>query len=304
MRVSELDARLATLLDDATSQKNGPKQRVRALNDMQRSLCRMLAERDHNYITHRFVLSDTAARVLHADEYSFQLPSWVMKVVAVRKFVDSGQGKYAMLPKTTKFSILNGWSFTAQNELAFYRVGQPQSWLIECAKLPALMTKGTLPSQAGLAANEMRLDSDPATTADYPHETVQNAYAGALFEITGPASARVGQLLRCTASAHDQSAAGTVLTMEQDWASPPQAADTYESHSEIQDQHANLLVLKAAQRLFAQTANMKMLAAIGPELQEEYGSFLRSIESRDVQHPYFIQPGPFQDYDLQQYDLT
>lgn len=303
MRVSELDNRLSTLLDDATSQKNGPKQRVRALNDMQRSLVRMMAERDQNYITHRFTLSSSAARTVHGDEYAFRLPSWVLKVVGVRESTTTQGARLEYLPKAAKFGGSSGWNLTAQNEISFFRTGQPRSWIVECAKLPALMTRGTLPAQTAMATNQMRLDADPATTSDYPHETVQNAYSGALFEITGPVSARVGQLLRCATSVHDQSTAGTVLTMEEAWTTQPAVSDTYESHSEIQDQHINLLVLKAAQRLFAQAGNLTMLSAIAPELSEEYGAFVRSIESRDVQEPYFIQPSPFEERFTYQ-DLT
>lgn len=304
MRLAALDDRLAMLVDDLTAQKWGAKRRGIALNDMQRSLVRLMADCDQGFVNHRFTVPIASMRTVHADEFSCQLPPWVLKVTAVRLTAVSTEGRKRLVERANKWGHRPGWYFSASNELTFYRMGQPQSFDIECAKIPALMTKGTLPSQAGMTTSQMRLDADPALTADYPHETAQGSYAGGLFEITGPTSARVGQLLRCTGSLHDQSSIGTVLTFEQPWASVPLAGDTYEMHTEIPDQHINLLVLLAAQRLFAQIHSSEGIAAIGPELAREWDQFKRHITSRDVQEPEYIGDGPralFSDYPMEVY---
>jgi hypothetical protein len=250
-----------------------------------------MADLDEGYVNFRFTVSLQSMRTVHADEFSCRLPPWIIKVSGVRENGTLTDGRKPLVARANKYGKYSGWQLTAANELTFYRMGQARAFDVECAKLPALMTKGTLPAQTAMATNQMRFDADPATTADYPHETIQNSYAGGLFEITGPASARVGQLLRCVGSVHDQSSTGTVLTMEEAWTSVPLVSDQYEMHMEIPDQHLNLLLMLAARRLFAQKAALKSIQAYLPELAEEYDTFMRSIATRTIQEPTYIGEG-------------
>ena len=289
MRLSELVGRVKTVIDSETARKWNEQKIARALNDMQRSLVREMVKIDLAYVNHRFVLGAAAARRRNADEYSFRLPWWVISVTGVRESQPASGGRQPLVAWANRRSAYSGVEFTASNELTFWRMGEPRSWQIECAKLPALMTRGTLPSQVGVAASALKLDADSSADAVvYPHETHLDAYAGGLFEITGstPPSARVGQLLRCIGS--DGDVAGRTLTMEEAWASAPVAGDTYEMHAEIPEQHMNLLVLLAARRFFAQTNNLPGIAALGPELSEEHMAFRNAIQPRQLAQPHYI----------------
>lgn len=297
MRITLLQARLATIIDSATSRKHGVRQQVQALNDWQRSLVRLMASKAEGYVNYHFDLDVANARVVHANEYTYRLPPWVISVEGVRESSDSTAARQPYLRRAAKWGRVPGWEQTASNELRVFRWGQPRGLTVECSKLPSLMVTGILPDQSGAGTNQLQLDADPdPLTSDFPHETVQNAYAGGLFEIVAPPSERVGQLLRCTGSLHDQSGAGTLLTMEEDWATQPLTGDTYESHTEIPDQHLNLLLMCAARRLFAQSNNVDAFTAFRDEYLTEMASFERFITTREHSEPVYIGEGPGDDY--------
>lgn len=287
MRLSELVTETRIALDADSNAKWTTAKVVAAINGQQRSMIRKMVELDEAYFNHSFVLLKTAARAVRQSIWSFRIPSWVDKISSIRQSLGTGSA-YArgpVIPRCTKWDDC-GWRHSAVNEVQLVGFSAAVDIDLEVAKIPARMTQGILPAQAGITSSQMKLDADPAPTSDYPHETVQGSYAGALFEITGPASVRVGQLLRCIGSANDP--AGTIITMEEAWTSAPNSGDTYEMHAELPTQHTRLLVLLAARTLLAAERNIEGIGVLRDELNEQWRLFLDTIAYRDISQPHTV----------------
>jgi hypothetical protein len=294
VRLSQGIDRVKSALDSVSGQKYTDARIGETLNSQLRSLVRKAVEVDQGYTNHRFVLASTVARNPYSGVYSYRLPPWIIKLVSVRRYLGSGAAKGPEIHRATKRQV-GGWRYTAANEITLEGVSSAIDLDIECAKMPAALTKGTLPSQAGVTTSQLKLDADSSADAViYPHETTLNAYAGALFEITGPSPAagtRIGQILRCTGNTVDPTA--RLLTMEEAWTSQPQTSDTYEMVAELPDEHSELLVLLTARRLLAIEGNAKGISLYSQEIGEQWASYLSHVKSRDTQEPYFIAQSPF-----------
>ena len=296
MRLSQAIERVNLAIDSVAGRKfdTAGSQVAKVLTGQLRGLVRKAVECDQGYTNHRFVLPATVARTVYNSSYSYRLPPWIIKLVCVRKYLGVGASKGPELHRATKRQA-GGWRTTAANEITLDGISAAIDLDIECAKMPAALTKGTLPAQSPATTSQLKLDADNSTDAgNFPHETALNAYAGALFEITGPspgAGTRIGQMLRCIGNTADPAA--RLLTMEEAWTSQPQTSDTYEMVAEIPDEHSELLVLLTVRRLLAIEGNAKGLALYSQEIGEQWMSYLTHIKSRDTQEPYFIGQSPF-----------
>lgn len=290
MRLSELTAAVDLYLDNVAHNKWTPTQIGAEINRQHLALVRELANRDQAYINHRFTVSSSAARQLSRTDWNYRLPSWVMKVRSVREYKGPTEARGDVIPRRQKHQPHSGWILTAHNELELSSRSAALDLEIEVAKLPAKLTMGTLPDQAAAATNQ--LITDASTSADalvYPHESVPDIYAGSLIEITGPASARVGQILRVTGSATlGADPLKQLLTMEEDWTSQPVTSDTYEMHAQIAGEHHRILVLLATKTFLQTTKNVQAIEALRADLAAEYRLFLESIESRTIAGPDFV----------------
>jgi len=280
-------------LDSVASAKWSEAQIAAQLNAQLVSMIRKMTETDQAYHAHVFTILATAARTIHTGKYAYRMPPWMMKLSEVRQYLGgSGVNVGPIIPRTSKWGG-QGWVHTAINEIAL--VGWSQAMDLECyvSKIPARMTKGTLGAQSPATSSQLLLDPDGAAgdATNFPHESVADAYAGAVFEITGPAGTRKGQMLRCIASTPNQGV-GTnqhLLTMESAWTSQPQTGDTYEMHAEIPGEHSRLLVLLVARALLSQQRNLEGVRIYQAELQEQWQQFLDAIKERDLQQPAVIQ---------------
>ncbi len=291
MRLQEGIDRVNFAIDNTAARKfdvNG-RDVAMVMNEQQRSMVRKMAELAEGYINHTFTLDLTAARQIHNNTFSYRLPHWLLKIEEVRR--SDGGSTFNLGPRIRRFRPRMpwmGWEHTANNELTLRNTSQAFGLEIYCSKTPARMTKGTLPAQGVI--RDLVMDDDASTDAgNFPHDQHENAYAGALFEITGPASARVGQILRCVSN--DMVTTGRTLVMEEDWTTQPETSDTYEMHSEIPEQHTELLILLTAQRLFAVQNNTAGIAAYARELSEQWRQFVYHVEKRQLQGPGYIGPG-------------
>lgn len=287
MRLSDLVSQLQVALDSKTNRKWDPPTLVEQLNIQHRRVVRKIAEVDEAYVNYTFTLSASKARTPHQGILAWRLPSWILKISSVRRsYGGATTTRGPLLPRATKWQTV-GWRHGAANEIQLVGYGVAVDLELEVAKAPARMTSGTLPNQAGVTTSQLRMDAD--ATAVYPHETQLDAYAGALFEITGPvpgAGTRVGQRLRCIGS--DQDVTGRLLTMEEAWTSAPVTGDTYEMCMELPSQHSRLVVLLSARGLLAAERNMQGIAALDPEVNEEWRLFMDSIQYRDLAEPHTV----------------
>lgn len=294
MRLSQLVLETQVALDSVSSSKWSQAQIGAALNSQLVSMIRKMTETDEAYHSHIFTRLGSSARQVHSDRWAYQLPLWVMKISEVRQLHGSASAQTGpLIDRASKFRG-RGWYYTADNEITLRGWSQAVDLEFAVAKLPARMTKGTLGDQAGVATNQVRLDPDGAAgdATDFPHESVADAYAGALLEIVGPASARVGQVLRVLSSAPNTGAGLNqhLLTMEAAWPSgAPVVADRYELHAEVPGEHSRLIVLLATRTLLSQQRNLEGVRIYAPELSEQWSMFLAGIRNRDVQQPHVIQ---------------
>lgn len=266
------------------------------LNRQQVSLCRRMVEIDEAYFNHTFILPVSSARQVASSMWSYTLPPWTVKVVQVRESVapEATASLGNLLPYVGKHDNTRGWRYDGMNTLRLVGFGTAIALSVTVAKRPAMVTKGTLPTQANLAAGntELRLDLDNSADAlAFPHETLTNSYANAIVEITG-ANARSGQLLRATGSTHFVDEGGsrfTELTMESAWVAAPQSGDTYEMHFELPDHHMDILLLLAAYRAWGAVGHAAEQKAMAAELQMQMRDFENSIRPRQTQMPMRLQ---------------
>lgn len=297
MKTSELVEETNTAVDNITGRRYSTAQVVRQLNIQQRSMVRKMVELDRNYFNTRTDLTALSAIQVHANEWLYDLPPWLMKLTSVREQADVTLSRGPIVPKRSKFSeVEKGWQLTSVNQLSLYGYSAAIDLTIECAKVPALLTLGTLPSQSGMGLTQMRMDADTsADAAIYPHETWPNGYLGALFEITGVNDASRqpgGQIRRVASSSHLQVFSGeiyTELTFDTPISVALAANDTYETHSEVGVEHLRLLVLLAARALLQNEQNVDGVRVIREELAEQWASFIEHIKSRDLAEPYVWQ---------------
>ena len=291
--------RLQELIDGAreaaavvTANRWSDRDVARLVNSQHRSIARKTVELDQSYHNHTFQLVASKARVQHNDMLTYRLPPWVMKVAAVYRLSGlTAQSQREIIPRISRFSSGVGWQHSANGEFRLIGYSAGIDLELEVAKLPALLTKGTLPAPSGVGTNQMRLDADNSANAlNFPHEAVADAYAGSVFEITGPASVRKGQTLRCVSSAPNQggSSLETVLTLEEAWGTVPIADDTYEMHAEIQAEHCRLLILLTARSMLAQERNLQGITALREELAEQWSLFIQHANKRDQAGPHLV----------------
>lgn len=298
MRLSDLILEVRDIASVLTANRWADKDVARFLNAQQRSLVRKAVEVNQAFHNHTFQLAATVGRVKHSDIIAYRLPPWVMKVAAVRygSTTPTAEAQQLVIPRADQSWAFGGgcWRWSANHELELVGFSVAQALELEVAKVPALMTKGTLPDPSipgVIGANQMRLDSDASVDAlNFPHESVADSYAGSLFEITGPASSRKGQILRCIASQHNQGTSNvqTILTMDANWTTVPATSDTYEMHAEIQTEHCRLLTLLAARALLAQERNVQGIAAYGPEIAEQWSLYIQHVSERDQAGPHQV----------------
>lgn len=288
MKLSSIITEIRDHVEDRTTNRWGDAQLTRTIHTQTMKLVRRMVDVDENYSNVRISLDKSVATAVKTDMQFYTLPPWTYKVVSVREGTTSNTTQGRVVPKAQKLSNLQGWRMGAGTELVLSRYGNALDLDIEIAKVPARLTLGTLPDQTGMAANQLRMDTDSSSdAATYPHETAPNSYAGAVVEVV-----ETGEILRCTLSEHRQDYSGTpytVLTFREDWMTAPVAGNTYEMHcAEINDTHMRYLTLLCAAALLQREGNNNQLQSIMLEISEEAGYFTRHIQRRDVQRPTLI----------------
>lgn len=299
MRLSQIVTKLREELSDPASSTNvdwSTAELVGVLSDQVLVMVRRQVAIDEAYHNHRFTLLAANATQRSSNIWAYILPHWCPRIVQVRFAQDSAlDPEQRALRQRDKFGGI-GWRYSGRREIEVNGIATAEDIEVWCAKRPARLTLGTLPTQTGMASNQLRLDAD--TSADaliYPHETVPNSYANAVVELTGVNAVGHlvgGQVNTVVSSLHLQNEAGTlytVLTMRSAWSVVPVAADTYESHPEIDDEHLRLLILLAARTCWTRKGNKDEVRASEMELHQEWAEFQRHMEPRGLQEPKILK---------------
>lgn len=299
MRLSQIITKLREEISDPASSTNvdwADGELAGILSDQVLIMVRRQIAIDEAYHNHRFTLLGSTAIQRSGNIWAYRLPHWCPKIVEVRFAQDSAlESQQRVLRQRDKFGGL-GWRYSGRREIEVNGIATAEDIEVWCAKRPARLTKGTLPTQASLATNQLRLDVDTSADAStYPHETVADSYANAVVEITGVNAVGHlvgGQVNTVVSSAHLQNEGGTlytVLTMRDAWTVVPVAADTYELHPEIDDEHTRLLVLLSARACWSRKGNKDEVRATELELHQEWAEFQRHMEPRGIQEPKILK---------------
>lgn len=299
MRLSQIITKLREELTDPSTSTNvdwSDAELVGVLTDQVLIMVRRQVAIDEAYHNHRFALTAASAVQRSSNIWAYRLPHWCPKVVEVRFGQDSGlDPRQRVLRQRDKFGGA-GWRYSGRREIEVEGIATAEDLEVWCAKRPARLTKGTLPTQTGMASNQLRLDAD--TSADallYPHETVADSYVNAVVELTGVNTVGHivgGQVNTVVSSLHLQNEAGTlytVLTFRDAWTVLPVSLDTYEMHPEIDDEHLRLLILLCARACWTRRGNKDEVRASELELHQEWAEFQRHMEPRGLQEPKVIK---------------
>lgn len=294
MRLSDVLDQVRLSVEDKSSAHWGDDTIIRQVDVQTYRIARRLVDVDEGYLSVRLDIDATAAIARHTNVFTYKLPWWSMKVAEVRERGTTNQARGRLIRKGYKFDEdePGRWRYTDKNAISLEGFSAAQDLSLVIAKRPARLTRGTLPDQASITTSQLRLDVDTSTDAlKHPHEKEANSYAGSLFEITGLDSAThlvSGQIRQAASSAHLQvfgSTIHTVLTFEEAWTVTPIAADTYEMHAEVPDEHMRLVVLLTASALLSHEGNKDAVAGLGRELSEEWRLFITHVNNRDIQEP-------------------
>lgn len=300
MNLTDWLAGMRTILDDPSSavalQAHTDKELVEVGHQQLLSIVKRMAEVDERWHNHEFVLLATAARQVAFNVWEYTIPPWVMTITDMREEGISGvTGSLGprIWPIQSKSQGGIGYDFQSGNSLRLYGKSTALDLRLQVTKRPARPTRGTLPAQTTMTSSQLRLDEDPAVTADFPHEKQTDAYAGSFVEITGINDATAqpgGQLRRCLASSHLQLLAGpdtlhTILTLEFAWTTIPETGDTYEMHWELPEQHIRLHQLMTARAMWQRQGNSDEVRAHRDEIAECGVSLINDVKKRQSQAP-------------------
>lgn len=306
MRLSRVIQLLRDELSDPASSTNldwSNAELGRIVSDQTLVMVRKQVTIDEAYHDCTFTLLGATATQTSANTWVYYLPHWCGRIGEIRlKQEASDTHKRQVLRERSKFET-SGWRYYGRRAIEVMGYATAQDITIVCAKRPARLTLGTLPTQSGMSSTQIRLDSDSSIDAlIYPHESVTDSYVNSVIEITGINDVTAqpgGQVRRVTASAHGQVESGaiyTVLTVDQAWDTQPEASDTYEMHPEVDDEHLRLLILLSARAAWARKGNRDEIRATEMELAQEWAEFQRHIQPRGIQAPKIIKDRIYNDY--------
>jgi hypothetical protein len=229
--------------------------------------------------------------------FEYDLPRWTHKVIKVRE--DSGTGDRSKGPimQGSLRSNQPGWAFFTNKTIKVAGYSTAKDLIVSICKQPARLQAGTSPA-AG-TANTLVLEALSASFV-YEEDAEADAYANAVFEITGPITTGpdrnpTGQIRRVTSSARSQPVAvaevRTTVTLETNWTVTPAQNDTYEMHAEVDDAHIRYLVLMTAQYCWQKHQNVGAIQSISGEMREEHDRFVTSARDRMSHGPLFWNQG-------------
>lgn len=268
------------------------------LNRHVQSLVRQMTETNEGWHNAQFSLLATSARQVKSDAWEYVTPPWCMKIVRLRELMGTIDPATAI--DGIPYSYITphekpGWLWNGLNTLQIRGFPTAKDMEILCAKRPANVTKGTLPTQVNLPVpptSYMRLDTDSSADAvKWPHETLANSYYNAQVEITG-SNARSGQINRCIGSTHFIDEAGTrytVLQFEKAWTVQPASGDTYDMHFEMPEQHMQLVLLLAAHSAWGTRGHYDEQKAMSGLIAEEMRAFEAHITPRQIMQPQYLR---------------
>lgn len=297
MRLTDLIYGVRHQINDLSSTHNGDAAISFWLNRAQQDLFRRRVEADPSYsrLAITFSAGDTA-RVKAGpakDWWRYYLPSWEIKV----------RGVYQVLGSDRQEVEPRYWRWSSNRSIDVRCGGTQWPLSVDVAKTPALMRRGSV-AAVSTRTDELVIARVPGSDSKgqaYQSEFEDGCLLEAQIELT--ASDAVRGAISTVVGQKPDVVGGVdvwVLTVFPAFPDMAQPTDTYEIHSEIEDVHAEYVVLVAAESLFARNVNTSALEALRPRLARCERRFVAAIQPRTNGIARFIEttedygaPSPF-----------
>lgn len=291
MRLTELIEWVREKIADPNKLYKSDVQIARELNAWERSLFRRKALAHPSYGAAILDISatDNATQIhqLESDEWVYYLPSWVMRVQKV--WQRDGLDAVSELPFTTG-NDATGWQFHSNRSIVVKGSDVALNLRLRVTRLPARMFRGVCtvqgPDLASIVIPTV-LPVEVGATEAFPLDMEDGALLGAVLEVTSSDSAHDprGVLAVVTDQVREWDTGllvyKTVLTVRPAYADFVKVGDTFESHSQIEDAHTQLLILRTAESLFHASNNVAGVQVLQTQLAKEERDFTDSLVPRE-----------------------
>jgi len=306
VNVTQYLTKIRRQLDDgvggAAADDWGDDELVGFVNEQMAAMTLEMAEKNEGYHNYELDLPNALGVQTSGQDWDYVLPMralWrITRMWQMTNGFDPGSSRGQSVSYVDPSDTDPGFYFVHSHKIRIQDFGSAQDLRVQVVKIPAQITRGTLPAQTNMTSTQLRLDADTTVDAlNFPHEVENNAYANAVLEITGvntlgPTHAVSGQIRRVTASAHLQLEAGvlyTVLTIDEAWASQPVAGDTYELHLELHNTHDRYMVLLCAREAWLKKGSKDEILAMRDELGKREVVWRNSIFPRQIANPKVVR---------------
>lgn len=274
---------------------------VRQTNLILESLVRKQVEVNQGYLNCEFNIAKAEFHQTGANEFDIQLPSWLLRVVAITSRTPGGdpavlspwespnaEQRGDRMRRSVQGDWHSGWQQIG-DLLRLRNVAAADDLVIRAAKRPAKMFKAAIEFKQDEADGLLL----PATFTLGTAEIERGAYIGTKLMCTSSSTDSLGAFMVCTASTPHTNAPGTGLRtrLRLARANPEDlvAGDVIESMMPIDSVNANLVVLRVALKVFQRDGNRKGIAAIGDDLSHEMQEFAEFNKPRQNQGPSFAK---------------
>lgn len=317
MRLTQLITLVRARVADGLLQHWSDVQIARELNLQQQSLFRRKANAHSTYgarnIDIRYPDDATLIDQLDSDEFVYSLPSWVHRVERVR--ILNADGTTGSLVDRITGNLRKGWSFHGNRTIVLKGPSTPQSIRLRVQKLPTSMFRGTCVVDASDLSQiviPIPLALESGATERFDVDAENDAFLGATIEVTSASVNHDPRGVLATVKEQVREFNGAlnayqyVLTVFPRFTDFVKINDTFEIHSEIEDAHANLLVLRTAEALFQSTNNLAAVNVLQGKLMLEEITFNNSIQPRegDAVHIMETEDSEYEVRDLEHDQLT
>ncbi len=297
MRLSELISRVRKKVNDPRGLYWSDVEIASDLNLMARSMFRQKCDAHVSYGRRILDLSvtDNATQLeqLEPDVWLWTLPAWVYRVQKV--FSRQGNLSFAEIPLSSG-NNRTGWSYNSNRAIAVCGNSAAIDLRLSVQKTPALMFRGTGAADAPdlgsiLIPVTLAVETTPAgfstVTEAFPIDLEDGALLGATLEVTSANATHDPRGVLGTVKAQSREYNTTlgayqhVLDVLPSYADFVKVSDTFESHCEIEDVHALLLILRTAESLFHKTNNVAGVNVLQTQLAREERLFNNSLQPRE-----------------------
>jgi hypothetical protein len=291
MRRTELITRVREEVSDELRHYWTDATITRRLNFMQRSLFRKKCDAHASYglVSYDLSVQDNAQQLEQTDrdEWTWHLPSWVYRVQTV--FDREATFTKGVIPLITG-DQKTGWKLSANRAVSIKGSAVARDLRLKVAKVPALMIGGIVSKDSADPSHVFIPGVLPLVapeTEPLPIDFETGAMINAQIEITSSDATHdprgVIATVRKQTRQYDTTLAAYVnlLEVKPSFHAHVKATDTFDSHSEIEEVHIELLILTTVESLFAKTNNIAGVQTIQSRLAREWNTFINSLQPRE-----------------------